>query len=91
VGLDEAGAGDHVVAVDHPRAGCAEVGADRDNGAVADMDVAVRQIANSGVHGDDEGVADQDLVRRRQVRRRRLGLRDGAKHPRRACGGRGVH
>ena len=67
MGIDEAGAGDAVAAVDDLGARRIQVRADGDERAVTHMDVAVGYIAQLGVHGDDVGVAHDKLAARRQL------------------------
>ena len=65
VGIDDAGQGDHARGIDHLGACRVERRSDGgDCAIVADQDVAVRQIAQRLVHGDDIGAADQLLAPR---------------------------
>jgi hypothetical protein len=66
VGVDEARHADRAAGVDDLRTARIEPGADRDDGAVADADVARGEIAEARVHGEDGGPADHQVAARRQ-------------------------
>ena len=62
MGIDESRHADQAAAVDHLRTGHVGVRADRDDGAIADADVAAREIAERLVHGQHVGATDRDVA-----------------------------
>ena len=71
---------------------CGKLGTHGNQGAVAHMDIGVRQVAQLCVHGDNIGIADDELAAWRQLAgasvcasypRRRLGIRRAGSEPRR--------
>lgn len=66
VGIDEAGQGDAVAAVDLFRIGSGEIGSDSDQHAVADVHVTDGDVAEVGVQGDEVSFADDELAARRK-------------------------
>jgi hypothetical protein len=63
VGVDEARHHDHVGRVDNLRVFHREAAPDLDDRAVLDEDVAVRDLADVGVHRDHEAVANEQSLR----------------------------
>ncbi len=63
--FDEARQHDHAAAIEGAGAGCGQLGAERDDRAIADMDVARGYVAGH-VHGHDVGVADDVVAARWQ-------------------------
>ena len=62
--FDETRQGDHILAVDDFRTRRLNALADSNDRAVADMDIAIRHIAQLVVHRQDIGAADQKLAPR---------------------------
>jgi len=84
--LDEAGHGDHGLAVDDLRARRLQRLADRDDRAILHMDIAIGEIAEAIVHRQHISVADDELAARRQLRISAARLRCGRKRrQRRGC------
>ena len=76
--IDEARHADQAATVDHLRTGHVDVRADRDDGAIADVDGAAREVAEPLVHGQHVGAADHDIAAGRQgFRARGLGGETG--------------
>ena len=71
VRLDQSGHQDHALALDRRRARRLDELADLDDDAVTHVHIAAREIRHAGLHGHHVGVADDDVVTRRQPSRRR--------------------
>jgi len=70
VGLDEAGQRDHRRSIDDSRTSRFERRPDRNNLAVADVNVAARKLAELRIHRHDIGIADKKLAARGKALRK---------------------